>query len=77
MYIGLAHRDRLMSYRFVCDCRLRSFGFGRHRKLLFGHSIFAVPRFQVTIQFIEDVAVDPNIKVYIYFKMLLLKTVFR
>lgn len=66
MYIGPAHRSRLLSYRFVCgSVLLASVVLGNYYSAIYT-SILAVPRFQITIKSIEDVAADPNIKVYLF-----------
>jgi len=55
-----------MPYQFVCGSVLLASVVQGNYYLAIYTSILAVPRFQVTIKSIEDVAVDPNIKVYLF-----------
>ena len=66
MFVGPAHRSRLLSYRFVCGSALLASVVLSNDYSAIYTSILAVPRYQVTIKSIEDVAADPNIKVYLF-----------
>jgi len=63
---GAVHKRSSLSYRFICGSTLlASIVLGNIYSGIYT-SILAVPRFQVTITSIEDVAANPKIKLYVF-----------